>query len=69
MKLTLQKNSTSITVEMDEMDMDDIVDSFIYMLFGLGYTMEEIETHILKASEIIKKNHQDEQPNQDISAI
>ena len=69
MKLTLQKNTTSITIEMDEMDMNDIVDSFIYMLFGLGYSMEDIENHIVKASEIIKNNHKDEQPNKDISLI
>lgn len=69
MKLTLQKADTSITIEMNEMDMDDILDSFIYMLFGLGYDMEEIQNHILKAAEIIKKNHKDEQTNTHISAI
>ena len=68
MKLTLQKNTTSITIEMDEMDMDDIVDSFVYMLFGVGYTMEEIENHFVKASEIIKNNH-NEQTNKNISTI
>jgi hypothetical protein len=69
MKLTLQKAETSITIEMDEMDMNDIFDSFIYMLFGLGYSMEEIENHLLKASEIIKNNHKDEQTNTHISTI
>jgi energy-coupling factor transporter ATP-binding protein EcfA2 len=69
MKLTLQKQSTSITIEMDEMDMSDIIDSFVYMLFGLGYSMEEIEDHILKASELIKNNHKDEQPNKNLSII
>lgn len=69
MKLTLQKNTTSITIEMDEMDMNDILDSFIYMLFGVGYSMEEIENHIVKASEIIKNNHKDEQTDTHISII
>jgi hypothetical protein len=69
MKLTLQKADTSITIEMDEMDMSDIFDSFIYMLFGLGYSMEEIENHLLKASEIIKNNHKDEPTNTHISTI
>jgi hypothetical protein len=69
MKLTLQKAETSITIEMDEMDMSDIFDSFIYMLFGLGFSMEEIENHLLKASEIIKNNHKDEQTNTHISTI
>ena len=69
MKLTLQKAETSITIEMDEMDMSDIFDSFIYMLFGLGYSMEEIENHLLEASEIIKNNHKDEPTNTHISTI
>ena len=68
MKLTVQKDSTAITIEMDAMDMSDIVDSFVYMLYGLGYTIEEIENHILKAAEIIKNNH-NEQTNKDSSPI
>lgn len=54
---------------MDEMDMSDIFDSFIYMLFGQNYEMEDIENHILKSAEIIKNNHQDEQTNKDTSTI
>ena len=54
---------------MDEMEMSDIIDSFIYMLFGLGYEMNDIENHILKASEVIKNNHKHEQTNKDISTI
>ncbi len=69
MKLTIQKGDTSISVEMDAMDMDDILDSFIYVLFGLGYEIEDIENHILKASEIIKNNHKHEQTNKDTSPI
>jgi hypothetical protein len=69
MKLIVQKQSTSITIEMDEMEMSDIIDSFIYMLFGLGYEMNDIENHILKASEVIKNNHKHEQTNKDISII
>jgi hypothetical protein len=69
MKLTLQKEDTSISVEMNEMDMSDIFDSFIYMLFGQGYEMNDIESHIIKLAEIIKNNHKDEQTNKDTSII
>lgn len=51
------------------MEMSDIIDSFIYMLFGLGYEMSDIENHILIAAEIIKNNHKHEQTNKDISII
>lgn len=67
MKLTLQKGETIISVEMDEMDTADVFDSFVYALFGLGFSIEDIENQITKASQIIKNNH--EPSNKDISTI
>jgi hypothetical protein len=69
MKLTVQKGTTSVSIEMDEMDMSDILDSFIYMLYGLGFSIEEIEAQILKASEIIKNNHKQDEPTNKSNSV
>lgn len=68
MKFTLVKGEKVITFETPDDSIEETFGFLMFGLFGLGFDFEEINNHILRVAEDLKKDHKNE-PNQNSVSI
>lgn len=63
MNVTIQKGDIEISVTFKEEAIDHVFENILFILLGIGYTIEDIEKEAIKLSQDLKKDHYAKVPN------